>query len=204
MKNIPFDIGILVIVLIAIIMFFFLAAEARVMSATSSAFEQALTVHTRAALVHLTRSKYIILVDFTRSCLEKRFFIIDTETKKIVYSTYVSHGIGSGRGRFATSFSNREGSYSSSVGTFLITNSYIGRHGVSYKLIGLEPGVNDNTEERHIVLHSAEYADKGGHSFGCFAVPVEAMSIIQSIIPPRTILYAYTPRYTSKFLVTTT
>lgn len=70
----------------------------------------------------------------------------------------MTHGKNSGDD-LATSFSNRPNSYQSSIGLFQTGQLYTGKHGQSLRLVGLEPGFNDKSEERAIVMHSAAYAD---------------------------------------------
>lgn len=52
---------------------------------------------------------------FTESFTEKRLLVIDLKLKKILFISYVAHGRNSGE-KYATSFSNREGSFKSSLG----------------------------------------------------------------------------------------
>ncbi len=74
-------------------------------------------------------------------------------------------------------FSNASGSNASSEGAFVTGDYYVGKHGRSQRLAGLDP-TNDNAMERAIVIHGAWYANedmiaahgKLGRSQGCFAV----------------------------------
>lgn len=115
-----------------------------------------------------------ILVDFSKPIVEKRLYVLRNNV--IVYQTYVAHGINSGL-LYATKFSNRINSKESSLGHFLIIGKYYGSHGWSFKLKGLDKGINDNAEQRMIVIHAAMYigVEEHGRSWGCFAVPPEAM-----------------------------
>ncbi len=54
-------------------------------------------------------------------------------------------------------YSNEPGSRRSSIGLFVTRDTYVGRHGRSLRLDGLEPGVNDLARERRIVMHGADY-----------------------------------------------
>src|SRR5262249_49914450 len=73
----------------------------------------------------------------------------------------------------ATKFSNDAQSRMSSLGAFAAGGTYIGAHGLSLKLKGLDP-TNNRAEERAIVLHGAWYVAPGrkvlGRSWGCPAV----------------------------------
>lgn len=124
------------------------------------------------------KNNIITLVDFTKPSTEKRMFVIDLDNKKILLSTYVSHGKNTGD-LYAKSFSNKNGSHKSSPGFFLTGNIYNGINGASLQLYGLEKGLNDNVRMRDIVIHGASYANPSfiakngrlGRSKGCLAVP---------------------------------
>ncbi len=101
----------------------------------------------------------------------------------------MAHGRNSGD-RYACGFSNRPGSYKSCLGFFITGRTYKGRHGYSLLIKGLEPGINDNTLKRRIVIHGADYVSKqfikrygrAGRSLGCPALPQSlARPIIRTI-----------------------
>src|SRR4051794_11826543 len=104
--------------------------------------------------------------------------IIDVENNKILMYTYVAHGRKSGD-EFARNFSNNPDSHQSSLGFYVTGNAYMGGHGLSLKIDGLEKGFNDLANSRNIVVHGAPYSGDGflkfrsyiGRSFGCPAVP---------------------------------
>lgn len=132
--------------------------------------------------------KYIIIVDFTKSSLEKRLFVYDTQLKTIVYSTHVAQGK-------SPPFSNIEGSHQSSVGVYLTGNTYKGKHGTSRFVYGQDKGYNDNAFKRSIVIHSASYIGNGkqGRSQGCFAVPIDAIDAVLKYSESGTLIVAYYP-----------
>jgi hypothetical protein len=123
-------------------------------------------------------NQIITIVDFTKSSAQKRLFVIDLKSYKILFNTYVAHGQGSG-GEMATQFSNVPESLQSSLGFYKTSSTYIGKNGFSLKLEGLENGINDKAYERAIVMHGAHYvsaeiaSNNGliGRSWGCPAVP---------------------------------
>lgn len=123
-------------------------------------------------------TQYVIKIDFSRPSTEKRLWLIDTKTKEVILHTYVAHGKNSGT-TYATKFSNDVGSNMSSLGRSLTAEIYVGKHGQSIKLDGLDK-TNNNMRKRAIVIHSATYIEDGagGRSLGCFAVPRKAMQII--------------------------
>ena len=137
----------------------------------------------------LKKTDVLTVCDFTQSSSNKRLYVIDVAHKKLLYNTYVSHGMNSGV-EYATSFSNRANSFKSSLGFFVTSKTYFGRNGLSLKVKGLEKGYNDLASKRHIVLHGSDYItpqylkDNGemGRSLGCAAMPnVLTPKIIKSI-----------------------
>lgn len=140
-----------------------------------------------AGEIHNTR--FITIADFSLPSSKKRLFVIDMESHKLVFNTYVSHGRNSGTD-MATRFSNRPESFQSSLGFYVTGNSYRGHNGYSLRLEGMEQGINDNALERAIVIHGSAYVNermvnaKGyiGRSLGCPAVPTAlAKAIINTI-----------------------
>lgn len=141
----------------------------------------------------------LTICDFTKSSSEKRMYVIDLANYKTLVNTYVAHGKNSG-GEYARRFSNKPKSLSSSLGFFITRNIYFGKHGLSLKLDGLEPGFNDNAGKRAVVIHGASYIGENhmtsqymGRSYGCPAVPkAEAPKIIE-LIKDGTCLFIYHP-----------
>ena len=139
---------------------------------------------------------YITIIDFSKPSNEERFFVIDLENKKVNYSTYVSHGKNTGLDT-AVKFSNKMNSYQSSLGFYLTINTYEGSNGYSLRLKGLEPGINSNAMDRHIVVHGADYATKEfmekygflGISLGCPAIPEDISKEVIDYIKGGTVLY---------------
>jgi hypothetical protein len=131
----------------------------------------------------------ISIIDYSKPSTAKRLYIINLNTKKIIFNTYVAHGKNSGENK-AKYFSNKPNSKKSSLGFFKTAETYYGKHGYSLKLDGLEKGINDNARDRAIVIHGANYVCKEfiqkhgrlGRSWGCPAIPVDqTKSIIDSI-----------------------
>src|SRR5690606_25360518 len=75
-------------------------------------------------------------------------------------------------------------------GFFTTAETYFGKHGLSLRLDGLEPGINDNARDRHIVIHAADYANENlgkrqgylGRSLGCPALPFDVAHNIINLI----------------------
>lgn len=152
------------------------------------------------SLKKISRSNYLTICDFSQSSLKKRLYIIDIENNRLVTQTYVAHGRNSG-GEYASEFSNKPESLQSSLGFYVTANTYIGKHGLSLKIDGMEPGINDKALERAIVIHGADYVSAGraaaggymGRSWGCPAVPKQEANSIIATIKNGTCLFIYHP-----------
>ena len=150
--------------------------------------------------VHKLDAERIVIIDYGKPSSEKRLYVIDTKTGSILLETYVAHGKNSGE-LMANTFSNEVNSNQSSLGFFRIAEKYRGKHGISYRLDGLENGVNNNARERALVIHAAWYANPSiitqqgrlGRSLGCPALPENIYSEFQELIRPGTLLFVYYP-----------
>lgn len=152
----------------------------------------------------LNNEDVIAICDFSQSSSKKRLYIIDTRNYRILYNTYVAHGKNSGL-TYAERFSNIPESLQSSLGFYRTKGTYIGKHGLSLKLDGLEHGFNDKAEARAIVMHGAEYIGSNrlgsaymGRSFGCPAVPQAESKAIINTLKNGSALFIYHP--TQKYL----
>ena len=149
----------------------------------------------------LSDSREILSVaDFTRSSTQNRLWVIDLKNKKVLYNTYVAHGQGSGMD-VPTVFSNEDGTHASSIGFYVTDDTYVGKHGNSLRLSGMDRGYNDAALARGIVVHAADYVSTSniqgqgrlGRSWGCPAVsPTLAQPIINTI-KGGTCLFIYYP-----------
>jgi hypothetical protein len=116
------------------------------------------------------------VADFGRSSSIPRFHLIDMHNGR-VDTFLVAHGRGSDPAHtgWLQHFSNLPGSEATSSGAFLTKDIYIGAHGRSRRLAGLDPD-NNQAEPRGIVVHGAWYVNRDlaargaiGRSEGCFA-----------------------------------
>lgn len=149
----------------------------------------------------------LTIVDFRISANTKRLWVIDLRNNKLLFHTLVAHGRNSGN-VFPDRFSNIRNSYQSSLGFYVTGDSYLGKHGLSLKLNGVEPGINDQAEARSIVMHGAAYvsetfikkAGRLGRSLGCPAVPLAVYKKMISLLERTTCLFMYypDPEYLSK------
>ncbi len=120
----------------------------------------------------------LIIVDYSQPSTQQRFYFIDLKAEKLLFRTYVAHGLNSGD-LCAERFSNIYGSYQTSLGMYRTAELYCGKYDLSIRLDGLEPGKNCNVRERDIVIHRAAYANESfilengklGRSLGCLALP---------------------------------
>jgi hypothetical protein len=137
------------------------------------------------------------IADFGQPSRNPRFYLLDLQSGRIS-AHLVSHGRGSDPAHTGQlqRFSNDEGSYASSEGCYLTSAEYVGKHGRSMRLIGLDP-TNSNAEARAIVVHAADYVSpsmarahgKIGRSHGCFAfAPDELDRMLTALGPGRLLL----------------
>jgi hypothetical protein len=146
----------------------------------------------------LAKDNIISIVDFSKPSSQKRLFVIDLNNLRVLYNTYVAHGVNSGK-EYANQFSNRPESNKSSLGFYETKNTYLGGNGYSLRLQGLERGINDNAEKRDIVIHGAGYVDEAlirsqgyiGRSWGCPALPEKLHKPIIDKIKNGSCLFIY-------------
>jgi hypothetical protein len=160
-----------------------------------------------------TTPPVLTLIDFDRPSQKKRLWVINIEQGKVLFHTLVAHGKASGAD-VPLAFSNKEGSEMSSLGFYRTApTTYKGKHGLSLKLRGLDPGFNTNAESRAVVLHGAEYVcddfvkthGRLGRSQGCPALPVAETAAIIKVIKGGSVMYLHGPagaKYRSKWLNT--
>lgn len=148
----------------------------------------------------LRRTNILTICDFSQSSSNQRLYVIDVRTRRILYRTYVAHGINSGE-EFANSFSNQMESCKSSLGFYVTSQTYTGVNGLSLRINGLEKGINDNARKRAIVIHGASYVSTRilhkygvmGTTFGCPAIPTEMTSQIIPVVKNGSCFFIYYP-----------
>ena len=144
----------------------------------------------------------LALVDFSLPSREPRFHLVDVAGGRIEQSWLVAHGSGSDPAHTGLLhyFSNRPGSNASSNGAFVTSDYYVGQHGRSQRLIGLEPS-NDMAFARAIVIHGAAYVDPAliaaqgriGRSQGCFAFEQGEVAWVMERLGEGRLIYAGKP-----------
>lgn len=118
-----------------------------------------------------------VFINFKTHSGKYRYFVYDLKNDKILQKAIVSHGSGSViANSSALKFSNKEGSYQSSLGKYEIRESYIGKFGKSYRLNGLD-STNSNAMQRAIVLHSYScIPDKESENLACLSLGCPMLS----------------------------
>ena len=138
------------------------------------------------------------IADFTEPSSAPRFYILDVDSGRS-RALLVAHGRGSDpdHSGWVERFSNSPGSAASSAGAYVTGDAYYGRHGLSRRLIGLDPE-NCNAEARAIVIHAAPYVNpqiirergKLGRSEGCFAFDATDLDYVMGSLGPGRMIYA--------------
>ena len=139
------------------------------------------------------------IADYALPSHVPRFHLIDMRSGHVMQSFLVAHGRGSDprhSGRVQR-FSNDVGSYASSDGAYRTGERYVGKHGRSIRLDGLDAS-NSNAEVRAIVIHSAWYVSpamlqtrgKLGRSEGCFVFSDDDHELILERLGPDRLLLA--------------
>ncbi len=142
----------------------------------------------------------LTIVDYTKPSTEARLWVVDLKNLAVPFHELVAHGKNSGAD-FSTQFSDNPRSLESSIGVYLTGDTYVGHHGYSLRLNGLESGFNDKARAREIVVHAANYVSEAfarihgrlGRSWGCFAVNPSISGQLISDIKGGTVLFAYYP-----------
>ncbi|TDF83273.1 murein L,D-transpeptidase catalytic domain family protein [Pseudomonas sp. H9] len=168
-------------------------------SASLSTLGLALTAYECAS--HSNANKLLTVIDYSKASRDKRLWVFDLNARKLLFEEWVAHGKNSGAD-VPTAFSNTPNSFKSSIGLYQTGQTYSGKHGRSLRLEGLEPGFNDNSMSRAIVMHAAAYADpkvvpglgRLGRSQGCPAVrPAIAGKLIDTL-KRGSYVFAYYPQ----------
>lgn len=159
--------------------------------------------------------KYLTLIDFTKTKLQKRLFLIDVKEEVLVLSSVVSHGKNSedprGENYPPRFFSNKiDKTYKSSLGFYLTGCTYSAeRNGdnTSMCLYGLDKLYNSNACFRSVIMHygfsldhQKEYVteSRAGNAWGCPALPKNINSKVIELIKGGSVLFIYSA-YESSF-----
>lgn len=130
---------------------------------TKDAFLKALAGREEVLKRHggsLKNKKQLTIVDYTRPSNERRMFVIDLETNKVLHNTWVAHGGGGGSQAEGADglgsspvMSNTSGSNLSSDGFVIATQASHGKlFGPNVILSGIDEN-NGNMQKRAVILH---------------------------------------------------
>jgi len=138
------------------------------------------------------------IADFSLPSRTPRFYLLALGDGS-VSSHLVAHGRGSdpSHSGWLEHFSNEPRSNATSAGAFRTGNPYVGSHGHSLHLEGLDP-TNSNAASRAIVVHGAWYVSmqmvfcRGmlGRSEGCFTVANSDLEEVLTKLGPGRLIYA--------------
>jgi L,D-transpeptidase catalytic domain len=138
------------------------------------------------------------VADFSLPSSSPRFHLMNLSDGS-VRSYLVAHGRGSDPAHtgWLERFSNEPHSNATSAGAYRTASVYVGAHGRSIRLDGLDP-TNNNAASRAIVVHGAWYVSAAmidrsgmlGRSQGCFAVADSSLGEIMSALGPGRLIYA--------------
>jgi hypothetical protein len=180
--------------------------EARILSSQTSDLNPqvaklAVIAYNKAKQRGLVHRPVLTVIDYSKPSTEKRLWVVDMSTNRVLYRELVAHGKNSG-GNYATRFSDRAGSLESSIGTYVTSSSpYQGEHGTSLRINGLEHGFNDNAASRAVVVHGAPYVSESfarqygrlGLSWGCPALNPDVVKPVINEIKGGSVVFAYYP-----------
>ena len=146
------------------------------------------------------RDDLLTVIDYSLPSTQPRLWVLDLAHGKVLYHELVAHGAGTGD-NYATRFSNVADSRQTSLGLFLTGGTYEGGNGYSLKLQGLDAGVNDRAEARHIVMHGAWYVSpeharqhgRIGRSWGCPALSEQIAPEVIDTIKGGSFVFSYGP-----------
>ncbi|MCB9072739.1 MAG: murein L,D-transpeptidase catalytic domain family protein [Bdellovibrionaceae bacterium] len=147
----------------------------------------------------IKNKNYMVIFDIGQHSGKKRFYMINLKTGAVT-TMHTAHGKNSDADNdgYASDFSNVSGSNKSSLGFMVTAETYIGKHGESLKLDGLESR-NSNVRARAIVVHGASYVNpslsKMGRSFGCPAVADANIKGVIANIKNGALFYIFNNKY---------
>lgn len=146
------------------------------------------------------KKNILTIIDYSKSSNEKRLWVINLDTREVLFHDYVAHGRNSGN-EFARRFSDTPDSNMSSIGFYLAEETYKGSHGLSLRLDGVDKSFNENARDRDIVMHGADYVSDAfikkygrlGRSLGCPSVSMEIYQQLIDTIQGGSLLFIYYP-----------
>ncbi|TRO64025.1 murein L,D-transpeptidase catalytic domain family protein [Christiangramia sabulilitoris] len=161
-------------------------------------FEKAILGYTKLDEAGKVSNPLLTVIDFNLSSTKKRMWILNMDTREVVFNTFVAHGKNTG-GEFAKNFSNKQNSHQSSLGFYVTGETYYGKNGLSLFIDGMEKEFNSNARARYVVIHGADYAEPSfikrigrlGRSYGCPAVPNKIAKDLIHKIKGKSVVYIH-------------
>jgi hypothetical protein len=176
------------------------AIEPQATNLNPNVLKLSLIAYEHAQQKGVTKKPLLTIIDYSKPSSDRRLWVVDLSNNKVLFNTWVAHGKNSGNAT-STSFSNQPSSLKSSIGVFMTTDIYSGKHGNSLHVQGLESGVNDKAYSRSIVFHGADYVSgniakstgRVGRSWGCMAVSQDVIQPLIHTIQNKALVVAYYP-----------
>jgi hypothetical protein len=170
---------------------------------TPAVWQMAQSAYRQARDQGVAQRQFLAVIDYSKPSGQKRLWVVNMHDGEVIAYAHVAHGKGSGMDT-PFKFSNRMQSNASSIGVFVTGPSYWGDRGLSLRLNGLEPGINDRVLDRGVVLHGSRYvspeiaATQGrvGRSLGCPAVSEEVALQLVPMLEGGAVLFAWYPEPT--------
>lgn len=160
----------------------------------------ALVAYKNAADKGTVKKPVLTVIDYSLPSSKQRMWIFDLRKERLLYNTYVAHGMNSGMNT-PHHFSNKVSSKETSLGTYVTRDTYMGSKGLSLNLQGLERGFNDNAFNRRVVIHGAWYVEpdfikktgRAGRSWGCPSIAKTLAKPVINTIKNGSVVFAYYP-----------
>ncbi|MDP1604221.1 MAG: murein L,D-transpeptidase catalytic domain family protein [Legionella sp.] len=160
----------------------------------------ALVAYNKASAKGTVKKPVLTVIDYSLPSSKQRMWIFDLRKEKLLYNTYVAHGMNSGMST-PHHFSNKSSSKETSLGTYVTRDTYMGSKGLSLNLQGLERGFNDNAYNRRVVIHGAWYVEpdfikksgRAGRSWGCPSIAKTLAKPVINTIKNGSVVFAYYP-----------
>ena len=125
------------------------------------------------------RPAVLMVADLRRPPTSNRLTVLDLRgpRPRVILRATVAEGAGG--------IGDRPGSHASAPGLYSIGMPYQGRHGMTWRLVGLSSS-DWRAASRDVVLHSAAYVTTGwaGRSWGCPAVAPATLAALRPWLPP--------------------
>jgi hypothetical protein len=136
-----------------------------------------------------SKKSTVIIVDFSKPMEVERLYVVDLDSQKIIKSSKVCHGIGSGQTSIPSKFSNTPNSKMSSKGVMRTAESYDGQWGYAMRVDGLQD-INSKVRSRSIVFHNAQ-VQHTPYSWGCFSMPKDDYKKVIDLTKGGSLIFVY-------------